>query len=212
MKAYKVKISGSYRTSEKDVIDFSDIEGVVPFNEKDVVLMCVRRRYAPMWITLSSKYSKRVASIRECYIDSMEEIESDFSFVGKNILDMNDEELQDLATVKDLREIPLYRKASISFARIIAYGTYSINVIGDYVDYKSQEFATGQKQPIIVNDEAWRTDTTKKLTSDEFLDITGVKPRFELTTRDSLIKEALKLKVPFTSKTTKAELYSLIYS
>jgi len=58
-KALKVTISGSYRTADREVIDFSGIEGVIPFTTQELAEMHIRKRYARMWIMKDSKFKQR---------------------------------------------------------------------------------------------------------------------------------------------------------
>jgi len=131
MKAYKVIISGSYATSSDELIDYENVKGIVPFNENpDIIKKHIRNRYAISWIKTAIKkdkeYSKRdrVHRLREVYIDSLEEIEHNFSFVGKDIKEMTFEELQDLATFEDWNNIPL-TKGTIREQRMLAYKEFA---------------------------------------------------------------------------------------
>jgi hypothetical protein len=169
MKALRVTISGSYRTADKDIIDYN-VSGVIPFiGNEDILIMHIRRRYAAMWIAASNKYKDRVLSIRECYIDKIELIEAEFSFVGKDIIEMTQEELQDLASVKDLRSIPLYKKTSTRQMQNVAYASYAKSVLGQQIDEKEEAFNIAKLPPIIVKDPSWQQDKTKKHTNEEIL-------------------------------------------
>jgi len=168
-KALKIVISGSYRSAEHKVVDFTSVAGVIPFCDEDVAFMHLKSRYAPIWITSDTRYQKdRVYSVREVYVDSMEEVEHEFSYVGKDIKLMTAEELQDLATAKDLREIPLWRKGSVRHAQNIAYAQYSKLVLGKKIDHRKEGFNVAKLPPIIVGGEI-RRDTTKKITNEEYL-------------------------------------------
>lgn len=169
MKALKITISGSYRSVEK-YVDFSNIEGVIPFNREDIAEMHIRGRYARMWIMDNERFKDRLQSVREVYIDKMDEAEHDFSFVGKDIREMTQAELQDLATAKDLREIPLYKISGERHARTVAYAAYSNQILKQEVKYRAEGFNLMKQPPIIVADQAWRMDSTKKLTNDEIMD------------------------------------------
>ncbi len=170
MKAYKVTISGSYRAADYKYIDYSGVTGFIPYTQEDIAEMHIRGRYARMWIMQDGKFKDRLLDVRECYIDAMVECEHEFSFVGKDIREMTQEELQDLATAKDLRLIPLYKKGSEREARTKAYAAYSEQVLKNIVKYQEEGFNLMKQPPIIVTDSAWRKDTTRKLTNDEVMD------------------------------------------
>ena len=73
MKAYEVVISGSYRTADHEVVDYSNVRGVIPFTDLEYAEASVRTRYAQIWITNDPRFSRRLYSVRECYIDAMDE-------------------------------------------------------------------------------------------------------------------------------------------
>lgn len=169
-KAYKVTISGSYRGADNEIFDYSGVIGTIPFTDEEIATMHVRGRYARMWIMKDTKFKDRLYSVRECYIDEMVECEAEFSYLGKDIRAMTQEELQDLATAKDLRLIPLYKKGSEREARTKAYAAYSAHIIGVEVKYQEEGFNLMKQPPIVVTDGSWRKDDTKKLTNEEILD------------------------------------------
>lgn len=129
VRGYKVKISGSFKTFDGDVEDYSDVTGIVPFQAPEIAEGLIRKRYAKIWVAEKTK-SKIVKFVRECYIDDMEEVnDANFSFLGKSIDQMNQLELQDLATAYNLTEIPLYKRGSERHARGIAYSVYFDKVL-----------------------------------------------------------------------------------
>jgi len=191
MKALKVTISGSFRIAGDEIKDFSGLTGVIPYQDEEIATLHVRKRYSRMWIMNNQKFTDRLKSVRECFIDDMQEVEHDFSFVGKDIRELTQEEMQDLATAKDLRAIPLYKKTSEREMRTVAYAAYSEQVLKEKILYKEVGFNLMKQPPIIVNDSAWRKDSTKKMTLEESLsaeadDIAGVK-------KNSLTRSELEL-------------------
>ena len=105
--AYKVTLSGTYRNGANESVDFQEVTGFIPLVDEDMAqAMCVKR-YAKVFITQDKRYKDRVTRTRSVYVDSMEPCYHEFSYVGKDIKQMTYEELQDLATAKDLRSIPL---------------------------------------------------------------------------------------------------------
>lgn len=211
MKAFKVTISGSYRSTEK-YVDYSNITGVVPFNEAEIVEMHVRDRYARMWLMDDEKFKDRLQSVREVYIDNMEETEADFSFVGKDIRDMTQKELQDLATAKDLRGVPLYKISSEREARTRAYAAYSTEVLKTPVDPRVAGFNLTKQPPIIVHDGAWRKDTTIKLTNDEVMASEAeMKSPDSRMNRSELEQIAAQQNIKFAAGISDDKLYEKIY-
>lgn len=194
MKALKITISGSYRGRDKDTHDFNGITGVVPYNSNpDIVSAHVRRRYAPMWIANSPKHSSAaVGSIRECYIDGIEEVEHDFSFLGKSITEMTQEEVQDLATLKDLREIPLWRKSSTRRLHDVAYAVYANEVLREDHNYREEGFNSYSLPPIVVGDARPRAADVG-ISNEELLDIVA-KGNKDNYLKDNLDKKDLKRK------------------
>lgn len=196
MKALKVTISGSYRNSKNEAIDFDNVSGVIPFTTEEHAKMHVIGRYAVMWIvgakdpkTGEKVYKERLDSTRQVFVDSIEETEADFSFIGKDIKQMSYEELQDLATAKDLRRIPLPKEVSgvsLREMRSLAYLDYASKILGmddaKVLDPKhpipveqrinpmieGYDFA---KLPPLKVDGDMRVDNTKRLTNEEMLEL-----------------------------------------
>lgn len=212
MKAYKVTVSGCYHAAQDKIIDFSGLTGVIPFQDEEIATMHIRKRYARMWIMNDPKFRERIKRIRECYVDDLEVVDAEFSFVGKDIRAMSQEELQDLATAKDLRLIPLYKMGSEREARIKAYAAYSEEVLKEPVPYKEVGFNLMKQPPIIVNDSAWRKDTTKKLTNDEVLsrEADNMAGKTSMS-RSELEQIAKSQNVTFHPSISDAKLYERLY-
>lgn len=168
MKALKVTVSGSYRKSRNEIVDFEGISGVVPSVDPDVAYMHVRARYVPMWVSASDELKDRLSTVREVHIDTMEEAEHKFSYVGKDIREMTFEELQDVATAFDLREIPLWKKTSIVHARAVAYAAYAKKLKGTEVDYRADGFSLAD-MPALVVEEGRRREMTGKVSNEDVI-------------------------------------------
>lgn len=211
-KALKVTISGSYRTNDYKIVDFSELTGFIPFTDEEIATMHIRGRYARMWVMKDPKFKDRLVDTRECHIDAMEECEHDFSYLGKDIRSMTQEELQDLATAKDLRLIPLYKKGSEREARTKAYAAYSEHVLKRVVKYKEAGFNLMKMPPIVVKDGGWRADDTRKLTNEEVMDTeeTVGSPKTSLT-REELEQLARNQGIEFHPKISNDNLYKRIY-
>jgi hypothetical protein len=167
-KALKITISGSYRSADQEVFDFNKVTGYIPYQDEDIAFMHVKDRYAAMWITGDERFKNRVYSLREVFIDSMEEVEHEFSYIGKDIREMSIEDLQDVATAYDLREVPLWRKGSVRQAQNVAYAEYGTKVQGR----KGLDHRKGlnvSKLPPIVIDAGVRRDNTKKFTNEQII-------------------------------------------
>lgn len=211
-KAYKVTISGSYRSNDYQIVDFSNVEGFIPFQDEEIATMHIRGRYARMWIMRDPKFTKRLVSTRECHIDSLEECGHDFSYLGKDIREMTHEELQDLATAKDLRLIPLYKVGSEREARTKAYAAYSVQVLKEPVKYQEAGFNLMKQPPIVVTDGSWRIDTTKKLTNEEVMDAEfNVGQTKTMLNRSELEQLARSSNISFSPKISDQKLYERIY-
>ncbi len=168
MKALNIKISGSYRKAKREIVDFDGLSGTIPFCDTDVALMHIRSRYAPMWIMNDKRFKDRLSSIREVHLDEMTETDSNFSYIGKDIKEMSHEELQDLATVFDLRRVPLYKKSSLRETRVWAYVSYAEHVNGEHIDNKAEDFNFADLPPLIVL-EGGRREESGKISNEDVI-------------------------------------------
>lgn len=226
MKALKITISGSYRNSKREAIDFDGVTGIIPFVDEDLAKMHVQSRYARVWIKNAKDaeggklYPERIEDMRQTFIDSIEVVDANFSFFGKNIKEMTAEELQDLATYKDLRVIPLPKEASgadLREIRTVAYAAYSDAFFGtNFMKDKDQEGFNFATLPALVVEGAQRRDPTIKLTNDEVLqkeqermDVAST-PKANMTI-DELRKLAKQKNIPFSQNTGFDDLYAKVY-
>lgn len=208
MKAYKVIISGSYKTANKEVIDYQNVGGFIPFTEPDKAIQMIQKRYAPMWIRKDPKYTKGLKRMRETFVDKMEEVEHKFSFEGKDIGEMTFEELQDVATLKDIRAVPKYKSGSLKNAQTVAYVLYSNASLGTEYDYKEAGFTIYDKPPLKV-DEAY-----EYIESDSLDPEIAMKKEFDgeqTLTFDELKAEAKKRKIAFNPNIGYNTLYNRVF-
>jgi len=168
--AYAVTISGTYRNSKKEIVDFQNVKGIIPMCDVDIAHAMLRKRYATMWITESSEYKERVQNMRTVYVDSLEKTEHEFSFEGKDIKEMTYEELQDLATVKDLRGIPLYKAGGLRQGQMMAYAEYSNKILGKEVNIKEEGFNFATLPPLVVDSFAER-NLQKSISNEDMIQI-----------------------------------------
>jgi len=224
-KALKVTISGSYRNSKRENIDFKNLSGVIPVVEHDLAMMHIRGRYAHVWIKNAvdkdgnKLYPERIEETRQIFIDKIEEIEADqFSFIGKDIKDLSFEEMQDLATANDLRTIPLPEEisgASLREMGTLAYAAYAERFFNHDIGHNKEGFDFAALAPLIVGGTNSR-DTTLKLTNEEILEQEGKAAPVGSTLKTTLSMDDLKgiakqKNIPYPKDVTFNGLYSKIY-
>ena len=178
-KALKVTVSGSYRTANKEIVDFENLSGLLPVVDEDLAAMHVQTRYVPTWLrnAVDKKgeriYTKRIEDVRQVFIDEIEKVNAgEFSYVGKDIKNLEYQELQDLATAKDLRRIPLPKElsgVSLREMRQMAYVDYSDKVLKKFIDHNEEGFNFSKLPPLIIDGDA-RRETSQKITNEEILD------------------------------------------
>lgn len=240
MKMLKVTISGSYRNSKKEIVDFENVSGLIPLVDDEHAAMHVRSRYAATWVRAATnpdgekKYPERIDAMRQVFIDTIEEVDGVPSYIGKSIKAMSFEELQDLATAKDLRRIQLPKEQSgvdLRTMRATAYMDYASKVLGmdDSLrldpknplpvekrinpDTEGYNFA---KLPDIIVDAATRVDTAKKMTNEDIINLEASttdlssKPGSNLTLQD-LRNIATEKNIPFHPTIGFDALYARIY-
>lgn len=176
--AYKVTLSGTYRNGANESVDFQEVTGFIPLVDEDMAqAMCVKR-YAKVFITQDKRYKDRVTRTRSVYVDSMEPCYHEFSYVGKDIKQMTYEELQDLATAKDLRSIPLYKAGGLREAQVAAYAAYSKAILREDIGEKEPGFKFAELPPLIVGDDVALRNTPESRTVDEIVqdEVEGKKP------------------------------------
>lgn len=216
-KAYEVILSGTYRVTKEDYVDFENVKGIIPAAKHEEFASAMARvRYAPMWIGKDPKYKKRVRSMREVFIDDINETESEFSFVGKNIKEMTYEELQDLATAKDLRAVPLYKKAGLRQTQIIAYAEYSLKILGEDIEYKKVGFNFADCPPLVVPDANPVDNETGRISNEDIIEqeMNSTSPQGAKTTltRAELEKIATDKRIPFNPAISDSALYNKIFN
>lgn len=182
-KTIKVTISGSYRSANRQIESFDGVTGLMPNLAEDKASQMAIRRYAKIWVSQAKKEDgepkyKHISNIRQVFIDSIENNEeqpnAQLSYIGKDIMEMNFEELQDLAAANDLNGIPLYKIGSLITARRIAFSEYAIKVLQleeyaatdkaekfNLYDHRTSGFNPKKFEPIIADDKIRRNDGHK---------------------------------------------------
>lgn len=130
----RVKCSGAFRNNG-EMNDFDNFEIIMPDCPDDWIKSnCINRCFIRM---AEKVFKKRVDSIHSLYVDSVERNykpkdgkEMKPSCCGKKIKTLTWDELQDMAIMFCLREIPLYRDGDLRQAREIAYRQYCTKIAG----------------------------------------------------------------------------------
>lgn len=123
VKLWKVKLSGTYFTNGKDHEEKDyEVEGTIPYCDKDWVLSFVKARYLAYWI--KEKYKKTPALLHRYEIEKLEEVEGECSIDLMKINDMDWDQLQELSTTFTLTSIPRKRQGSLKESREIAKRAY----------------------------------------------------------------------------------------
>lgn len=176
----KATISGSFKAGDNQIESYDKVTGIIPGLDDDKAQQMVIKRYARIWIGQAMRQNKdgteeprykRVQRVREVFIDSVEEAEDlagkHLSYVGKNVMDMSFEELQDLAAANDLSAVPLYKTGSLTNARRIAFAEYASKVLGweepnaqgitGPIDWRKEGFNPSKYEAIIADGEIRRS-------------------------------------------------------
>lgn len=172
--ALKVSITGSYHAEGGNVVDYEFKDKIIPFISDDKAHQHLMGRYALMWVRNDREnYPERIDRIRECYVESIEEVEAPadrFTFVGKDIMELSFEEIQDAAVAKDLLSVPLFRTGSLREQRLALYREYSKHVLGKEVN---TDVPLSKLAKIHVDGDV-REQGDEMLTNEEFLEQEGM--------------------------------------
>lgn len=222
-KLLQVTISGSFMLNHEDTESYGDIVGLVPMIDGDKVSQMVIKRYAAMWLRNAKKEDgtplfRSVRRVREVFIDSVDEVDAKpLSYVGKDIMTLSFEELQDLAAAKDLGAIPLYKVGSLAVQRRKAFAEYSTKVLDVPLDVNEEGFSPA-KHPKIICDDKTRRSADYVADIEETIDreALALKGKAPATSTRGLSMEQLKevadmKKIAYHAKISYEELYKKIY-
>lgn len=177
-KTLRATISGSYVANDKEIESFDRVVGVIPaldtehhdgerLSKAEQMLI---KRYARAWIDKARKKApdgtlldeakyKRVKRVREVQVDSIDtndDAPNDvLPYVGKDIMDMDWEDIQDFAAANDLSAVPLYRVGSLFHQKKVAWSEAArkiLGLIGKEFHWTDQNFNPSQYEPIIADD------------------------------------------------------------
>ncbi len=185
-------VSGCYYDSKKETVDFENIKVLVPGcdEENGVGSMHVRGRYVVKALKAvldkngDQKYPKRVEKMRQVFIDDCVPAKGWLSFVGKDIKELSIDEMQDLATSKDLRFIPLPNSGLSKRDMLIrTYVAYSDKVLEKTIKFQEEEFNYA-RLPSIILDSASRTEQSGKITNEEIIEREQAAPPIAYGERD----------------------------
>ena len=153
----KLRISGYYK-SNRDKKNYNNVEVMIPDCEKELILGNVINRVVPV---IFSDYTDR----GKCHIDKVtKDAKIKPSFSGKNIKEMEENELQDLAIAYNLSEVPLCRAQSLWDIRQKAYRAYCNKVLEMNL---AVDFDYAVAEDVIVGKASEeKTEAKKKGTSD----------------------------------------------
>ena len=173
-KFYQFTISGSYHNSKKEICDYEGVKVNVPYTEsQEIGEMHMQSRYAMAAVRKDERFKEdRVHKMRQVFVDDVAVVEGMFSFVGRGIKDLYDEEMQDLATAKDLRGIPLPKlqsSMSLRDMRVLTYLAYSEKVLGQALKREDVERDFSKLQNHRLSADV-RTETSGKVTNDEIIE------------------------------------------
>jgi hypothetical protein len=172
MQAVKFTLSGSYKDAEGKLRNYDGIKCIVPTSEEDVAYLHVRGRYLPTKIINDKRYEYSPERVREVFVDDVEKIDAEFSFFGKDVKEMSQDELQDMASYYDLRRIPLPRGAGLREMRFIAYQQYMSEILKTPLPRDVTASALNELDPLVVKKPtASRKSAPKVLSLQELLDI-----------------------------------------
>lgn len=242
VKVLKATISGSFIAADKQTESYGKVEGFLPLLDDDKATQMIVKRYAKIWIGAVMKEDgvtaayKRIQRVREVFVDNIEVVETDdqFSYIGRSIMDMNYEELQDLAAAKDLAGIPLYKEGSLANQRRVAFAEYGGKILGITMkafkhgkqvdvplDHRLEGFSPSNYAPIIVDDGDTVRQGDDRVPIEESIDrealalsegkkeaLPSEPSRLSI---DQLKKIADTKKIKYSAKVSYDALYKLIY-
>ena len=172
-------ISGCYYDSKKETIDFEGVKIKIPACDEDkgIGSMHVRGRYVIKALRQAvdkdgnPKYPKRIEKIRQVFVDDVVKVKGRLSFVGKDIKELSVDEMQDLATSKDLRFIPTPQSGMSKRDMLIrTYVAYADKVLEKTIKWQEENFNFA-KLPSIILDATSRSEESGKITNEEMIDM-----------------------------------------
>ncbi len=162
------------------------------------------------------KYPERIAKIRQVFVDDVEMSFGKLSFVGKDIKELSNEEMQELAVAKDLRGVPL-PNSSLSRREMLTlvYVAYAEKVLKKKIKHTEEGF-NFTRLPSIILDAKTRIDKTQKITSEEIIEREQSEsstddPR-ERFTMEELKEVAAQKNIEYPEGITHKDLYNMLFA
>ena len=120
----KVTISGYY-LSNGNKVDYNNVEVIIPDCPESRMLSALINRVLPRHFATQS-----FSANGKCFIDKVRKSNAKASYAGKNLKELEWDEIQDLAIALDLVEVPLFRASSLREAREKTYRAFCNKVLG----------------------------------------------------------------------------------
>lgn len=130
MAEYNYKVEGIYETdkgSGKELTSFNFTIKLSRFKEQGAGTH-ILRRFLPICIK-NQKKTPLLSEIKHWLITDIQKVSDEFPLVGKEINKMNEQEIQELACMYDLYEIPLPNTTSITELREKAEQAYMQRIL-----------------------------------------------------------------------------------
>lgn len=173
----RLYVSGSVKTevaSDKNRMQIDNVKIDIPYCDEKY-FKTFAERMLPIYIKKDNRYKKKNYEGRiKIYIDKVEEFDGKPLCIGKNIKEMNWEELQSLACylqpkARDMMSIPLFRGGDLRAAREKAYELYVRHIQGrrvfksevDITQFKDRMFQQGMRMQ--MTDSEIKADINKKM-------------------------------------------------
>lgn len=151
----EVYVSGAFRNNG-EMVDFTDVKLVMPECEEEMIKSnAINRCFARQG---EKVFKKRIDSIHSLYVDKVKSNDKAIpTCAGKQIKELDWDELQDFAIMYNLRGVPLFRATDLRTARIKAAREYAEKILGEKHEKEENynwAIATENKVPEIVSKRA----------------------------------------------------------
>jgi hypothetical protein len=130
MAEFKYIVEGIYETDKGSGKDYTNFNFEITLSrfKADGAGSHILRRFLPMLIK-KQKNKPLLSHIRTFLITDVQKVSDEFPLAGKDISEMNEEEIQELACMYDIFEIPLPNTVSITELRHKAMEAYMKKVL-----------------------------------------------------------------------------------
>lgn len=148
----EVLVSGAFRNNG-EMIDYTDVKLTMPDCEEEMIKSnAINRCFSRQ---AEKVFKKRVDSIHSLYVDKVKSTDKIPTCAGKQIKELDWDELQDFAIMYNLRGVPLFRSTDLRTARVKAAREYAEKILNEkHEDNYNWALATENKVPEIVSKRA----------------------------------------------------------